>query len=96
MVNDTYTADGTLIATVTQTTEWHFHDGWLTIAPDLLSADTKPTYRLTGAIVEIFQSTTYTDTSYTKMYVVPYDVLYKGKVYDEEIYTECDVYGRVW
>lgn len=95
ITQNTYAEDGTRLATLKQTTEWHFT---LPIeSPELLSANTVVTYLHPLARLNVKPAVTYVDTDYTVMYVVPYVVFYLGEVHDDEqIYTECDVYGNVW
>lgn len=95
ITNNTYAADGTKIATLKQTTEWQFYIKLK--APDLLSANTEVVYCHPAALIEFGETKMYTDTSFTRMYVVCYTVVYRTELYDDEqIYTECDKYGNVW
>ncbi len=95
VTQNTYAADGTRLATLKQTTEWkytlpqHF--------PELISADTVITYQHSEARITILDSITYRDTSWEVMYIVPYIVYYRNEIFDDEqIYTECNDYGKVW
>lgn len=95
ITQNTYAADRTRLATLKQTTQWKCTYTYR--KPELLSANTVITYLHPSAKIQINEAITYVDTSLTVMYVVPYIVHYLGEVHDDEqIYTECDVYGNVW
>lgn len=95
--NDTYSEDGTLIATLRQKTEWYYNSN-LNDAPELLDEDTFVTYQHPHAAITIEGAKTSVPTMQkvaTTIHEVFYVVMYKGIVYEEEIYTICDAYGLV-
>lgn len=96
--NDTYSEDGTLLATLKQTTSWHFFAGYYNKAPELLSADTVITYQHPNVQVQITKTSTTVpglQSVLTTIHEVFYTVFYKGAMYEEEIYTKCNVFGIV-